>query len=121
MSMSVHVIPTTKLTIYFRQCLAIDTSALGSHSTDLQRAKVLERSNALRRKFEAWTEVQQFYIPSVTMFHARTEMSNVPQAVQELDLYLPSLIADGDESLTSLAVYFRNWHMFSEYMNNIPC
>jgi len=27
----------------------------------------------------------------------------------------------GDESLTSLAVYFRNWHMFSEYMNNIPC
>ena len=27
----------------------------------------------------------------------------------------------GDESLTSLAVYFRNWHMFREYMNNIPC
>jgi len=26
-----------------------------------------------------------------------------------------------DESLTSLAVYFRNWHMFREYMNNIPC
>jgi len=28
---------------------------------------------------------------------------------------------DGDESLTSLAVYFRNWHMFREDMNNIPC
>ena len=26
----------------------------------------------------------------------------------------------GDESLTSLAVYFRNWHMFHEDMNNIP-
>jgi len=26
-----------------------------------------------------------------------------------------------DESLTSLAMYFRNWHMFREYMNNIPC
>jgi len=24
-----------------------------------------------------------------------------------------------DESLTSLAMYFRNWHMFREYMNNI--
>ena len=24
-----------------------------------------------------------------------------------------------DESLTSLAVYFRNWHMFREHMNNI--
>jgi len=30
-------------------------------------------------------------------------------------------VDDGDESLTSLAVYFRNWHMFSEYMDNIPC
>jgi len=92
--MSIHVTPTTKLTIYFRQCLAIDTSALGSHSTDLQRAKVLERSNTLHRKFEAWAEVQQFYIPSVTMFCAQTEMSNVPQVVQELDLYLPLSIAD---------------------------
>ena len=26
-----------------------------------------------------------------------------------------------DESLTSLAMYFRNWHMFREYMNNIAC
>jgi len=26
-----------------------------------------------------------------------------------------------DESLTNLAVYFRNWHMFREYMNNIAC
>jgi len=26
-----------------------------------------------------------------------------------------------DESLTSLAVYFHNWHMFREDMNNIPC
>jgi len=26
-----------------------------------------------------------------------------------------------DESLTSLAMYFRNWHMFCEDMNNIPC
>jgi len=26
-----------------------------------------------------------------------------------------------DESLIKLAVYFRNWHMFREYMNNIAC
>jgi len=26
-----------------------------------------------------------------------------------------------DESLTSLAVYFRNWHMFCEHVNNIAC
>jgi len=26
-----------------------------------------------------------------------------------------------DESLIELAMYFRNWHMFREYMNNIAC
>ena len=33
----------------------------------------------------------------------------------------PVRVDDGDESLTSLAVYFRNCHMFREDMNNIPC
>ena len=32
-----------------------------------------------------------------------------------------AMVDTGDESLTSLAVYFRNWHMFREYMNNITC
>ena len=32
-----------------------------------------------------------------------------------------AMVDTGDESLTSLAVYFRNWHMFREDMNNIPC
>jgi len=33
----------------------------------------------------------------------------------------PLLTCPADESLTSLAVYFCNWHMFCEYMNNITC
>ena len=32
-----------------------------------------------------------------------------------------SISAYADESLTSLAVYFCNWHMFRENMNNITC
>jgi len=32
-----------------------------------------------------------------------------------------AMVDTSDESLTSLAVYFRNWHMFREYMNNITC
>lgn len=69
---------------------------MGAHSTDLQRAKVLEHSNSLRRKFEAWTEVQHFYIPSVSLFRARAETGhdNIPKAVQNLELFLPSSIAD---------------------------
>jgi len=33
----------------------------------------------------------------------------------------PLELASGDESLTSLAMYFCNWHMFREHMNNIAC
>ena len=33
----------------------------------------------------------------------------------------PKFLWSADESLTSLAVYFCNWHMFREYMNNITC
>ena len=31
------------------------------------------------------------------------------------------MLEASDESLTKLAMYFRNWHMFREYMNNIAC
>ena len=31
------------------------------------------------------------------------------------------VVATADESLIKLAMYFRNWHMFREYMNNIAC
>jgi len=36
------------------------------------------------------------------------------------EVAIARLLGCGDESLTSLAVYFRNWHMFREDMNNIP-
>jgi len=38
-----------------------------------------------------------------------------------LPLITDLLDAPSDESLIKLAVYFRNWHMFREYMNNIAC
>jgi len=48
------------------------------------------------------------------------ENKNLTGTARYTSSYIKS-VRLGDESLTSLAVYFRNWHMFSEYMNNIPC
>ena len=44
------------------------------------------------------------------------EIPRLPRDIQDF-----RGVMRGDESLTSLAVYFCNWHMFREYMDNIPC
>ncbi|PBK62569.1 hypothetical protein ARMSODRAFT_1024770 [Armillaria solidipes] len=45
-------------------------SALGAHSTDQERAKVMESLNRVRRRLEAWVEVQQVYMPAVVVLRA---------------------------------------------------
>lgn len=69
-----------------RRRLAAEIKSLGSHATDLQRAKVLEHSNALLRKIEAWAQIQHFYMPLVSTLRAA------------------SVCADGDASAASLKV-----------------
>jgi hypothetical protein len=64
---------------------------LGIHATDLQKAKILERSNSLRRKIDAWVSIQQLYIPAVAPLRTQDNSAEVaPVAVQDIKLYLPS-------------------------------
>jgi hypothetical protein len=64
---------------------------LGIHPTDLQKAKILERSNSLRRKIDAWVSIQQLYIPSVAPLRTQDDCAEVaPSAVQDMKLHLPS-------------------------------
>jgi hypothetical protein len=64
---------------------------LGIHATDLQKAKILERSNSLRRKIDAWVSIQQLYIPAVAPLRTQDDSTEVaPLAVQDIKLYLPS-------------------------------
>lgn len=69
---------------------------LGLHATDLQRAKILERSNALRRRIDAWSEIQHLYMPAIAIFRARAdaEGGGTPIPTQSLELFLPSQICD---------------------------
>ncbi|KZT04662.1 uncharacterized protein LAESUDRAFT_657482, partial [Laetiporus sulphureus 93-53] len=76
------------------QCrLHEDTDELGSHSTDLQHAKVLERRNTLQRRYDAWSEVQQLYIPAVAILRSQNSDST-SNVVPHARLYLPSEILD---------------------------
>ena len=49
----------------FRRRLALDVAEMGPHATNLQQAKIVERSNALRRCIDAWIEIQHLYIPQL--------------------------------------------------------
>lgn len=75
----------------YRRRLADDTSKLGPHSTSLQQSKILERSNSLRRKIEAWITVQHLYMPAVAAQRIRNDsLATSPVAVQDIELFLPS-------------------------------
>lgn len=79
------------LTCYSRRKLAVDSAALGIHSTDLQRAKIVERSNFLRRKIEAWTDVQHLYLPAVAGMRLQTNnQGGGSLSVSDIELHLPS-------------------------------
>ena len=67
---------------------------LGCHATSLQQAKILERSNALRRRIDAWIEIQHLYIPQLASVRAAADQEGggKPPAVHDIELYLPSRI-----------------------------
>lgn len=66
---------------------------LGLHATQLQRARIIERSTRLRRRIEAWQEFQYLYMPAVAMLrnHADRE-DEAPVVTTDMDLMLPSQV-----------------------------
>jgi len=67
---------------------------LGPHATNLQQAKIVEWSNALRRRVDAWIEIQHLYIPQLASIRAAVDQEGggKPLAVHHIELYLPSRI-----------------------------
>ena len=65
-------------------------------ATDLQQAQVLECSNAVKRRIDAWIEVQHLYLPAISILRARADENagGLPPAVSDIKLYLPSVILD---------------------------
>ncbi|KAG1719439.1 uncharacterized protein EDB91DRAFT_1240601 [Suillus paluster] len=60
------VLISTGIDLEDAQCrLRVDSSALGQHTTDIQRTKVLTRRNVLQRCLDAWTDIQKLYMPMI--------------------------------------------------------
>ncbi|RDX41714.1 hypothetical protein OH76DRAFT_1459063 [Lentinus brumalis] len=70
--------------------LIADISNLGAHPTDLQRAKVLERQNALQRRIDGWRAIQQLFMPAVATLFAQPTHPDPSSLPQNLPLFLPS-------------------------------
>ncbi|TFY51020.1 hypothetical protein EVJ58_g10780 [Rhodofomes roseus] len=73
--------------------LRYEAKKLGEHSTDKQRATVTERLNVMRRRLEAWFNVQQAYIAGAqslreARLHAAARGKDV--AAYDIPLLLPS-------------------------------
>ncbi|KAG6826461.1 hypothetical protein H0H92_015732, partial [Tricholoma furcatifolium] len=79
-----------------QRILRLNVSELGSHSTDLQRSKLIEQSNQLFRRIEAWMSIQVLYLPQVAAIHTRAEFAaagtdEIPSAAT-VELFLPSTL-----------------------------
>ncbi|KAG6849505.1 hypothetical protein H0H93_007961 [Arthromyces matolae] len=75
-----------------QRILRIDSTKIDESSTSLQRSKIIERSNRLFRKIEAWMSIQSLYIPLASTLRLRDDQlgseEHVPTA--DINLYLPS-------------------------------
>lgn len=78
-----------------RRRLRIDAKALGSHSTDLQIAKIVERANRLKRQIDAWAAVQSLYMPAVAPLRVPDDSDSLSAAANG-DLFLPSQVIARD-------------------------
>jgi hypothetical protein len=88
-----HLICTVLPTQGARRRLRIDSKGLGSHSTDLQITKVVERANHLKRQIDAWSAVQLLYMPAISQLCITDESDTLTLAVNS-EWFLPSQILD---------------------------
>ncbi|KAF8833339.1 hypothetical protein BDN67DRAFT_1017670 [Paxillus ammoniavirescens] len=77
-----------------QQRLRVDAAKLGLHATDTQKAKIQQRTNALARRIEAWSQIQALFIPGVAALRdLRTQPANEKlNRPEDFTLFLPSQI-----------------------------
>lgn len=87
------------LTPSLRRRLATEVADLGPHATDLHKANVTARCNALQRRLDSWIHVQQLYMPSVAALRASENLPregvNNDIKPEKVKLWLPSELPAG--------------------------
>ncbi|KAJ3007171.1 hypothetical protein NUW54_g3646 [Trametes sanguinea] len=67
-----------------------DLQQMHEHATDLARAQMLERQNVLHRKIQAWTDIQQLFMPGVQALRSHLADESVSHLPHRIALLLPS-------------------------------
>lgn len=84
--------PLSNISIRIR--LKADSKALDASATSLQLSKIQERKNSLRRKINAWTAIQQLYMPEVAPLRAVADRAASRSSVNiesfDIPLFLPA-------------------------------
>lgn len=92
---------------------------MGLHATSLQKTKIVERTNGLRRRIKAWFEIQALYIPGTSLLRALEAQRRAPDApevkVADIELWLPSAI--GHKVMCDPALQENEW-VFREAQAN---
>lgn len=73
-----------------------DKAGCGLHATDTQQGKLVERSNTLQCRIEAWVKIQALYMPNISAMRlsdqaTSTNTTSVPSS-ETFKLWLPSQI-----------------------------
>lgn len=76
-----------------RQRLKVDRAGLGTHATDNQEGKLLQRSNILQRRIDSWVKIQELYMPTLASLHINERStSGGVVAADSFKLWLPSQV-----------------------------
>lgn len=65
---------------------------VGQHATDIQKGKLLQRVNALRRRIDTWGRVQLLYMPGVSRLRSPDDIATEAK-VHNINLFLPSSLS----------------------------
>ncbi|KAG1896094.1 uncharacterized protein F5891DRAFT_983786 [Suillus fuscotomentosus] len=66
-----------------------EARTIGQHATDVQKLKILQHINALRRRISTWSRVQLLYMPYVSCLCSLNDIASEDK-VHKIQLFLPS-------------------------------
>lgn len=78
--------------------MAWEVADLGLHATDLHKANIATRRNALQRRLDAWSDVQLLYMPSVSVLRVDKQLGDdvtSENQPENANLWLPSELPIG--------------------------
>ncbi|KAK0476564.1 hypothetical protein EDD18DRAFT_1115246 [Armillaria luteobubalina] len=90
-----------------------EMKALGPHSTDIQRVKVLDKTSRLQQEINSWMEVQLVYMPEVCSIHGEEDHAAGGECVVawNIDLLLPSSLLMKHNILCDKQLLHYEWEL----------